>query len=71
MLYFSHTKPKMLVAEEGKLLRDVNDVYKEEYIDEQGKKVEEHIPYRTTTIFLPDSVTEEQAREMYVEEDDE
>lgn len=69
MQYFNYTKPKMLIAEEGKLLREVNDVYKESYIDENGNKIEEHMPYRTTTIFLPDSVTEEQAKEMYVEEE--
>lgn len=69
MIYFNHTKPKMLVAGKGMVLREKNDTYKEEYVDENGNKVEEHIPYRTTTIFLPDSITEEQAREMYVEEE--
>lgn len=71
MQYFNYTKPKMLIADEGKLLREVNDVYIEEHVDENGNKVEEHVPYKTTTIFLPDNVTEEQAISMYVEEDEE
>lgn len=69
MTYFNYTRPKMLVADEGKVLREINDVYVEEHIDENGNKIEEHIPYATTTIFLPDNVTEEQAREMYIEEE--
>ncbi len=68
MIYFGHTKPKMLVADEGKVLKDKNDIYIEEHIDENGNKIEEHIPYTTTTVFLPDDVTEEQAKELYVEE---
>ncbi len=68
MKFFNYTKPKMLIAEEGKLLRGKEDVYVEAHIDEDGNQVQEHIPYRTTTIFLPDNITEEQAKEMYVEE---
>lgn len=68
MTYFNYTSPKMLVANEGKKLRDKNDVYVEKHIDEEGNIIEEHIPYLTTTIFLPDNITEEQAKEMYVEE---
>lgn len=69
MKYFDYTKPKMLVADKGKVLRDVNDVYKETYVDENGILIEEHIPYKTTTIFLPDNITEEEAMKMYIEED--
>lgn len=69
MQYFNHTNPKMLIADEGKLLREINDIYVKEHTDEQGNKIEEHIPYRTTTIFLPDNISEDDARNMYVEED--
>lgn len=69
MMYFNWTKPKMIVAEQGKQVRDKNDVYVAEYIDEEGNKVEEHIPHYSTTIFVPDSFTEEQMNELYVEED--
>lgn len=68
-MYFNWTKPKMIVAEQGKQIRDKNDVYVAEYIDEEGNKVEEHIPHYSTTIFVPDSFTEEQMNELYVEED--
>ena len=68
MKYFSYTKPKMIVAEEGKQIRAVNDVYVAEHTDEEGNLVEEHFPYYTTVIFVPDSFTEEQMNEEYVEE---
>ena len=69
MQYFDYTKPKMIVADEGKHIRSKDDVYVEEYIDAEGNLVEEHIPYYTTTIFVPDSFTEEEMYELYVEED--
>ena len=68
MKYFSYTKPQMIVAEEGKQIRAVNDVYVAEHTDEEGNLVEEHFPYYTTVIFVPDSFTEEQMNEEYVEE---
>lgn len=68
MIFFNYTKPKMIVAEEGKQIRDKNDIYVAEYIDEEGNVVPEHFPYYTTTIFVPDSFTKEQMNELYVEE---
>ena len=64
MIYFSYTTPKMLIAEEGKKIRAVNDVYVPATETE-----EEHKPYYTDVIFLADGITEEQALEMYVEEE--
>lgn len=61
MKLFTYTKPKMIVADEGKQIREKNDVY---YKNEE----EEHFPYYSTTIFVPDSFTEEQMNELYVEE---
>lgn len=69
MKLINETKPKMIVAEEGKHIRSINDVYKEEYTDEDGVLMEEHYPYYTTTIFVPDTFTEELMNELYVEED--
>ena len=63
MKLFDYTKPKMIVADEGKQIRDKNDVY---FLDENG---EEHYPRYFTTIFVPGSFTEEQMKELYVEED--
>ena len=68
MKFFSYTKPRMIVADEGKQIRNKDDVYVAEHIDEEGNKVEEHIPYYSTTIFVPDSFTEEEMNELYVEE---
>lgn len=68
MTYFNYTKPKMIVADEGKHIRQVDDLYKEAYIDEQGNEIPEHTPHYSTIIFVPDSFTEEQMNELYVEE---
>ena len=64
------TKPKMIISSEGKWIRDVNDVYVAEHIDEQtGELIPEKTPYYTTTIFVPDKITEEEMNELYVEEE--
>lgn len=64
MQLFDYTEPKMIVADKGKHIRSKNDVY---YKDE--KTGEEHFPYYATTIFVPDTFTEEQMNELYVEEE--
>lgn len=69
MLFFNYTEPKMIIAEKGKHIRDKNDVYVAEYVDEEGNIIPEHKPYYTTTIFVPDSFTEEQMNELYIEEE--
>lgn len=68
MQFFSYTKPKMIVSDEGKYIRGINDVYVPEHIDNKGNVVPEHIPYYTTTIFVPESYTEKEMYEDYVEE---
>ena len=68
MKFFNYTKPKMIVADEGKQIRNKDDVYVAEHKDEEGNIVPEHIPYYSTTIFVPDSFTEEEMNELYVEE---
>ena len=69
MQLFTYTKPKMIVADKGKHIRSVDDVYVPEHYDSEGNLVEEHTPYYSTTIFVPDDFTEEQMNELYVEED--
>ena len=64
-----HTKPKMVISAEGKWIRSKDDVYKEAYTDEEGNVIPEHFPYYATTIFVPDTFTEEQMHELYVEEE--
>lgn len=68
MELITRTKPKMIIADEGTLVRSKDDVYIPEHIDEEGNLIPEYIPYRTTTVFVPDSFTEEQMKELYVEE---
>lgn len=68
MKLFSYTKPCMIVADEGKMIREINDVYIPEHTNEEGELIPEHIPHYSTTIFVPDSFTEEQMNELYIEE---
>lgn len=63
MRLFSYTKPSMIVADEGKQIRDKNDVY---FVDENGN---EHFPHYVTTVFVPDSFTEEMMYDLYIEEE--
>ena len=64
MIFFSYTYPKMIVAKEGKHIRSKDDVY---YVDKETG--EEHCPYYSTTIFVPDTFTEEQMNGLYAAED--
>lgn len=68
MKFFNYTIPKMIVADEGKQIRSKDDVYVPEHYDEEGNLVPEHFPHYSTTIFVPNSFTEEQMNELYVEE---
>lgn len=68
MKLFTYTKPRMIVADEGKQIRRKDDVYAEAYIDENGNEIYENIPYYATTIFVPETFTEEDMNEIYVEE---
>lgn len=68
MTLFNYTKPNMIVADKGKHIRSKEDVYIPQHIDVDGNIVEEHIPYYSTTIFVPEGFTEEQMNDLYVEE---
>lgn len=71
MQLFTYTKPKMIVSDEGKHIRDVNDVYVAEHVDETtGELIPEHIPYYSSVIFLGEQINSlEECKELYVEED--
>lgn len=70
MKLINYTTPRILIADEGKHFRNVDDTYKEAYIDENGNEIEEHFPYYMTMCFPGVQVqTLEQAEELYVEED--
>ena len=63
MNFIEHTKPHLLIAEKGKKLRLKEDIYKE-----ATEEQEEHVPYYSNLVFPADNLTEQQVREMYVEE---
>lgn len=70
MKLINYTSPRLLLAEEGKHIKDINDVYIPEHEDEEGHIVPEHFPYYSTVIFPGVQIqTLEQAMELYVEED--
>ena len=71
MLYVGHSKPKLLIADKGKLLRDINDVYVAEHYDEEGNLIPEHKPYYSSVIFLAEQIDSlEECQKLYVEEEE-
>lgn len=71
MQFIGHTQPKLLIVEEGKHIRDINDVYVPEHTDEKtGELIPEHIPYYSTVIFLAEQINNlEECKELYIEEE--
>ena len=70
MELITRTKPNLLIADEGKTIRDINDVYVPAKYDEQGNLIEEEkIPYYSTLIFLADNIDTSKINELYVEEE--
>lgn len=55
---------KILIADENKQIRDINDVYVPATETE-----EEHKPYYTSVIFLADNFDDSKLNELYVEEE--
>lgn len=70
MQLITHTNPRLLIADEGKMLRDKNDIYQAPEYDSEGKLIkEEHISYYSSVIFVATQIdTLEKAQELYVEE---
>lgn len=58
---------RILIAEKGYLLKSKDDVYKEQYIDEFGNLMREHIPYYFEKAYVPESMTIEKVKEIYEE----
>lgn len=60
---------RLLLADEGKHIRDVNDIYVPEHTDsETGELIPEHFPYYSEVIFLGVQVKEDEIDDLYVEE---
>lgn len=58
---------RMLVAEKGKHIRAINDVYEPEHIDEEtGETIPEHFPTYSTVIYLGIQVKEEDILNLYI-----
>ena len=55
---------KILIADENKQIRDINDVY-----THATETEEEHKPYYTSVIFLADNFDKSKLNELYVEEE--
>ena len=70
MQYIGYSNPKLLIADEDKTIRDINDVYVAEHYDEEGNLVPEHKPYYSSVIFLGEQINSlEECKELYVEEE--
>lgn len=69
MKYIGYTKPKLLIADEGKHIRSIDDVYVPEKRDKEGNIIEyESFPYYASVIFLADNFDESKLNELYIEE---
>lgn len=55
---------KILIADENKHIRDINDVYVSATETE-----EEHKPYYASIIFLADNFDDNELNELYIEEE--
>ena len=55
---------KILIADENKHIRDINDVY-----TPATETEEEHKPYYASIIFLADNFDDSKLNELYVEEE--
>ena len=55
---------KILIADENKQIRDINDVY-----TPATETEEEHKPYYTSVIFLADNFDDSKLNELYIEEE--
>lgn len=61
---------KILIADEGKHIRSIDDVYVPAKYDDEGNVIEpEHLPYYTSVIFLADNFDDSKLNELYIEEE--
>lgn len=71
MKLIKDTNPQIIMADEGKKIRSIDDVYIPEHRDEKtGELVPEHIPYYTTIIYCPAKIDLDEQAKLYVEEDE-
>ena len=65
----TYGKKKILIADENKQIRDINDIYEEEHYDEEGNLIPQKKPYYASIIFLADNFDDSKLNELYVEEE--
>lgn len=65
----TYGKKKILIADENKQIRDINDIYEEEHYDEEGNLIPQKKPYYASVIFLADNFDDSKLNELYVEEE--
>lgn len=68
MQLIKRTNLRLLLSDEGKHIRDINDVYEPEHYNEEGDLIPEHFPYYSEMIFLGKQVKEEDINKLYIEE---
>lgn len=68
MQIITYTEPRMLIADEGKHIREINDIYIPEHLDKEGNTIPEHFPYYADFILLADGIDVNKIDEYYVEE---
>ena len=69
MQIIKRTNLRLLLADEGKHIRSVDDVYEPEHVDpETGEVIPEHFPDYAEMIFLGIQVKDEDVPLLYVEE---
>ena len=68
MQVISRGELNMLIADEGKHIKAINDVYTPETKDENGEIVPEHFPEYSQVLFLAKTIDPAKVDEYYVEE---
>lgn len=69
MIVIKRSDLRLLLADEGKHIRSIDDVYVPEHEDEEGNIIPEYFPTYSEMIFLGIQVDETKLDEIYVEED--
>lgn len=68
MQVISRGELNMLIADEGKHIKAINDVYTPETKDENGEVIPEHFPEYSQVLFLANTIDVDKIDEYYVEE---
>lgn len=56
-----------LIPSEGLVLKSKTDIYVKASTDDLGNTIPEHLPFYSSYVYLPESITLEMAKELYDE----